>query len=128
MALPKKIEKVTKQTFIFDSGASDHISSNREAFTNFKSIPLHPISIADNHILRAIGKGDITISIQNGKLSTRINLRNVLYSPDIAFTLILLSKADKGGNSTLIKNGKMELLDRKTDQTIGQVSQINGIW
>jgi len=128
MALPKKIEKVTKRTFIFDSGASDHISSNREAFTNFKSIPLHPISIADNRILRAVGKGDITISIPNGKLSTQIILRNVLYSPDIAFTLISLSKADKGGYSTLIKNGKMELLDRKTDQTIGQVSQINGIW
>jgi len=30
MALPKKIEKVIKQTFIFDSGASDHILSNRE--------------------------------------------------------------------------------------------------
>ncbi|KIM55226.1 hypothetical protein SCLCIDRAFT_98005, partial [Scleroderma citrinum Foug A] len=46
---------------LFDSGASHHMSSYREQFTNFKSIAPKPITAADKHTFEAIRKGDLTI-------------------------------------------------------------------
>ncbi|KAF9230541.1 hypothetical protein BU15DRAFT_6869, partial [Melanogaster broomeanus] len=56
-----------------------------------------PISVADGRTLNAIGRGDIVIELPNGKECTSITLRDVLYVPDIAFTLISTTRILKAG-------------------------------
>ncbi|KIK76735.1 hypothetical protein PAXRUDRAFT_43611, partial [Paxillus rubicundulus Ve08.2h10] len=47
-----------------------------------------PIKVADGRTLSATGRGDIIIELPKGQERTSITLRDVLYTPDIAFTLI----------------------------------------
>ena len=114
---------------IYDSGATCHMSPYIDAFTNFEFIKPKPISAADNRTFEAIGMGSLNIKIPNGDASTSVTLRNVLYAPNIAYTLISLSRADKAGYSTLIEDGQLLLIDRTNDnQVVGRIPNQNGLW
>jgi hypothetical protein len=119
---------IRKKSYIFDSGARDHISPYKNDFISFESIKPCPIAAANNHKISAIGKGTMVIKIPNGSRITTLYLRDVLYSPEISFTLVSLSRADKAGYSTLIKGGMMNIVDRTQKKTIGQISSVQGIW
>ena len=113
---------------IYDSGASCHMSPYIEAFTDFTFIEPKPISAADNRTFEAVGKGSIQIKIPNDNGFTLITLRDVLYAPTIGFTLISLSRADKAGYSTLIRDSDLHILDRKNDDSvIGRIPARKGL-
>jgi len=96
---------------VYDSGATCHMSPYIDAFTNFEFIEPKKISAADNRTFDAIGKGNLHIRIPNGDGFTPVTLRDALYAPSIAFTLISLSRADKAGYTTLIQDGELHLID-----------------
>ncbi|KAG6329417.1 hypothetical protein ID866_9671 [Astraeus odoratus] len=52
---------------LFDSGASQHMSSYCSQFIDYKPIFLKTITTADSHTFKAIGKDDLLISLPNGK-------------------------------------------------------------
>ena len=88
-----------------------------DAFMDFTFIDLKPISAADNRTFRAVGKGMMRVTIPNGNQPTVVHLKDVrLYMPTIAFTLVLLSRADSAGYTTVIKDGDLHLLDRNHPQ------------
>jgi len=114
---------------IYDSGASCHMSPYIKAFTDFTFIEPKPISVADNRTFEAVGKGSIQVRIPNNDGFTAVTLRDVLYAPTIGFTLISLSRADKAGYSTLIRDGDLHILDHKNDDSVvGRIPARNGLW
>ncbi|KIK78137.1 hypothetical protein PAXRUDRAFT_73310, partial [Paxillus rubicundulus Ve08.2h10] len=50
-----------------------------------------PICIANGHTLHATRQGNIMIQLLNGQECTNVTLTDVLYIPDLAFTLISTS-------------------------------------
>ena len=123
----------TNRLEIFDSGASAHISPYKNSFVNLTLFSdhekdLHTILTADNGMIQAIGKGDLAIHIPNGEKLTEVILKDTLYAPTMNFTLVSLSQADKNGYLTVIADGALELLDRKSGERIARISESNGIW
>jgi hypothetical protein len=76
---------------VYDSGATCHMSPYIDAFTDFEFITPKPICAANNEIFEAIGKGNVQVQIPNGDTFTSATLHDVLYAPNIAFTLISLN-------------------------------------
>jgi gag-polypeptide of LTR copia-type len=121
--------KGNRQFEIFDSGASQHISPYRKSFTNFEKTEVKQICAADNHVFEAVGKGEMTIEVPNSGGTSKITLRNVLYAPSIGYTLVSLSQLDKEGYSTLIQDGTLCIIDRRTEATVGKILvEKSGIW
>ena len=119
----------SKRVEVYDSGASCHMSPYIDAFTDFTFIKPKSISAADNRTFHAVGKGTIRVAIPNSKRSTVVQLRDVLYAPTIAFTLISLSRADIASYTTVIRNGDLHLLDCQNDnKVIGKIPTKNGLW
>ena len=114
---------------IIDSGASRHFSPDRSKFLNYKEfINQEPIRAADGRTFHALGKGDIKINLPNGNQKpTLITLKEVYYSPIMAFTLISVSCIDRAGFSLLIKGGICEVRT-STSQVIGRIPQIRGLY
>ena len=110
---------------IIDSGASCHFSPERLRFLNYKEfINQEPIRAADGRTFHALGKGNIQISLPNGKQKrTIITLKEVYYSPIMAFTLISVSCVNRAG-FTLIIRGGVCLLKTPKDIVIGRIPQI----
>ena len=118
----------SEQVEIYDSGATCHISPYIDAFTDFEFIEPKSISAADKRTFKAVGKGNLHIRIPNGDGFTPVILRDALYAPTIAFTLISLSRADKAGYTTIIENGELHLIERANSNVIGKIPSQNGLW
>ena len=78
-------------TELYDSGASQHMSSARTHFVNFVTIPPKPIWSVDNHTFNAIGRGNLHVHLPNGEKRSCILLKDVLYTPSMKVTLMSIS-------------------------------------
>src|ERR1700678_160214 len=114
---------------IIDSGASRHFSPERSKFINYEEfITSEPIRAADGRTFSALGKGDLKIFLPNGnQKSTPITLKNVLYSPHMAFTLISVSCVTRAGFSLFIKGGNCVICS-PTSKIVGTIPEIRGLY
>jgi len=109
--LASKNLQTGQRMVLFDSGASHHMSSYRDHFSNFKSIMPKAITAADKHTFEAVGKGDLTILIPNGSSTTCILLRDILYAPKMGITLVSISKLDVAGYAALFHDKRCQIFD-----------------
>jgi hypothetical protein len=114
---------------IIDSGASRHFSPERSKFLNYEEfVNSEPIRAADGRTFSALGKGDLKIQLPNGNQKpTPITLKNVLYSPHMAFTLISVSCIDRAGFSLFIKERNCTIRS-PSSKVIGCIPEIRGLY
>ena len=88
---------------IYDSGAMAHTSPRRDRFVDFKRIEPKGVKAADKTVFMATGR--MKINMPNGKDTTAVMLQDVLYCPDLGYTLISLAKCDTAGFTVLLHQG-----------------------
>jgi transposase InsO family protein len=95
--------------YIFDSGASEHMTPHRHLLTEYKAIALIPINAANNSSFNAVGCGYLSIEVPNGHGKTRLKLKDVLYAPGMHATLVSLGKLNAAGFSSTISGNTLHL-------------------
>ena len=80
---------------IYNSGAMAHMSPNRDKFVDFMKIEPKGVKAANKMIFLATEVGWMKINIHNGKDTTTVALKDVLYCPDLGYTLVSLAKCDR---------------------------------
>lgn len=90
---------------LYDSGASCHMLSDYKSFINHCPVDHHRIIIANNKTINTVDIGDMVLSIPAGILEPKIRLTDVLYSPQLGYTLIFMAKIDDTGYSTTFVDG-----------------------
>ncbi|XP_015124956.1 uncharacterized protein LOC107046765, partial [Diachasma alloeum] len=87
-------KSITNADWVIDSGASSHISPQREVFRNFRQQAAVGIVTADETVLEADGIGDIEVPVcMNGEPTTLL-VRDVLYVPRAATNLLSINNND----------------------------------
>jgi hypothetical protein len=115
----------TARSELYDSGCSKHISPYRDDFESFRNIPPKTFRAANKQQFSATGKGEMNIDIPNGTGSGKLQLTEVLYSPEVGYTLISIGKLDDLGFETTFANGKCTI--RSPDgETVGTVPKTAG--
>ena len=109
-----------------DSGASRDYCPDRAKFSNYKSIE-RKITKADGRTLSAIGIGDLHIEIPNGSAKTKTVFKNAIHAPDMAFTLISISRLDQAGY-TVTFNKNMCTIMNPSGKVIGKIPHSNGLY
>ena len=71
---------------------------------------------ADRRSLKALGIGDVLIDLPNGSGKTKAMLKNAIYTPDMAFTLISISCLDQV-KCTVTFNNRMCTIKDPTGKT-----------
>jgi gag-polypeptide of LTR copia-type len=115
---------------LYDSGASRHMSPYRHLFTNLRDIPPHPITVASNRVFYAIGVGDLKIEVPRGSGSsaTCVTLKDTLYAPDMAFTVVSISRIAMAG-CTINFEGKACKITNKRGKIVGEIpANANGLY
>ncbi|UYV62737.1 hypothetical protein LAZ67_2001760 [Cordylochernes scorpioides] len=89
----------TKDSWIADSGATDHITFRREWFSTFEEIPegVHPVCLGDGKKIYAKGKGNIDILSYVDSQEINAALLDVLYIPELETNLFSISTATNHG-------------------------------
>lgn len=88
--------KTSKNEWILDSGATDHVSGAKEKFKNFKNCKIE-IEVAGGSSIFAEGVGDIECKLSEENGNVNLTLLNVLYIPKLETNLISISQASKKG-------------------------------
>lgn len=94
----KDIETRESEKWYVDSGASDHMTSRREWFSNYETFKVQlPVRIGDGKYIMAIGKGNINVQAKIGDKWVDSHLSNVLHVPDLKVNLFSCGAClDKG--------------------------------
>ena len=82
------------ESWVLDSGASFHSTSQKDKFLNFKSGEFGKVYLADGKPLCISGMGDVQIKSSNG---FRWTLRGVRYIPGLKKNLISIGQIDSEG-------------------------------
>lgn len=108
-----------------DSGASMHMTMHRDWLDCETSPPVQNIRIADNKFLRVESCGDVTIKIpdENGK-SCSVQVKNVLYVPELSTNLLSVSKIIKSGYKVEFNENGC-LISHKTRKMIAKATIVN---
>ncbi|KAF4631000.1 hypothetical protein G7Y89_g7137 [Cudoniella acicularis] len=92
----KGVDNFKQSAWYLDSGATDHITGTRDAFTSFMSItPPISMRLGDESTVLCTGKGEVELTLDNGK---DIVFTDVLYCKDFKGTS-LLSVSYEPGNA-----------------------------
>jgi hypothetical protein len=90
-----------KRGAIVDSGATSHFCPDRAKFTNYVDIPPQDVHTADGSSLSAVGRGDVELELPLGDKRTKVTLKDTLYAPTMAFTLISTNRITEAGMAVL---------------------------
>ena len=90
-------EKANMFTWIVDSGATQHMTSHRDAFHTYKPISGKKIYLGDNGMVEALGMGEILVEVQVEGKTKRIQIQEALHVPKLHANLLSVSKLSLGG-------------------------------
>lgn len=111
-------------TWFIDSGASSHLTSDRQIFKKFsENSNFADIVTADNTRLKVIGSGSIELLVD----SRIIPVNDVLLVPDITANLLSVSSMVKAGNSVNFNNNGCVVRSASGDVIVKTAPQ-NGIY
>jgi hypothetical protein len=108
------------QTEVYDSGCTRHITPYRDAVTSYTPIPPKSFRAANRKNFNAVGMGEMRINVPNGATTSQLNLTEVLYSPDVGYTLVSIGRLNDAGFAVSFADGKCVIRDRN-DQLVGTV-------
>ena len=114
-------------TDLFDSGASRHMSGQCHCFINFVKIEPRPITAADSRKFNVIGKGSLYLELPNGKKTSKILLKEVLYAPCMGVTLVSISQVTDAKSSVLF-HGDICRIFNPLRTILGEISKRNGLY
>jgi Reverse transcriptase (RNA-dependent DNA polymerase)/gag-polypeptide of LTR copia-type/Integrase core domain len=87
-------EEIIRDTWGLDSGATSHITGDRDCFIRYEQMKPKEIEFANGQSNNAIGKGDVAIKLDSGQT---ITIQDVLHVPGILHNLLSTSKLEKIG-------------------------------
>ncbi|THH06822.1 hypothetical protein EW146_g9493 [Bondarzewia mesenterica] len=96
---------------LYDSRSTRHISPYRDHFEKYRDIPLKPFKAANKQMFNALSMGDIVVDVPNGLDPSKLRLTEVLYSPEVGYTLVSIGWLDELGYSTTFANGQCTITD-----------------
>jgi hypothetical protein len=71
------------------------------------------MTTADGRMLTAIGMEDLHIKLPNGSVKTKTVFKNAIHTPEMAFTLISISRLNKAGFSVTFHKGMCTIINPK---------------
>ena len=96
---------------LYDSGCTKHISPYRDDLIDFINIPPKSFRAANKQSFSATGTGKLIVDLPKSIGRTKLELTDVQYSPEVAYTLVSVGNLDEKGFIIKFGGGKCEITD-----------------
>ena len=95
---------------IYDPGCSKHLTPYHDALKNFaETPPPKTFQAANKQTMSAVGMGEIIIDIPNSANILQLRLTEVLYSPEVGYTLVSVGWLNEKGFEITFLGGKYSI-------------------
>lgn len=95
-----------------DSGATQHLSSRKEWFHQYKDISPRNIYLANNHVIIAKGMGTVHVNLMVKGEKRNISFQDVLYVPELHGNLLSVNRIVACGYKVLFDESGCAIQDR----------------
>jgi hypothetical protein len=96
----------SKDSWIFDSGATYHLTGNKEAFMTYEPlVPPKSIFAANGGIMKAIGIGNVVLKTLTDGRTITLTLSGVLHIPTSSSNLVSMGMLQQKGVTFVAKGG-----------------------
>lgn len=95
--MSSSLDEISFQDWIVDSGATNHMCCDKKLFSSLRNGNLGNIVIANGDKLKATGIGNIKIVIGENNHLVELDLRDVLFVPDMKTNLLSVQKITAKG-------------------------------
>jgi hypothetical protein len=112
---------------VYDSGATYHLSPYCEDFMSMRDIAPCPFNVANGGSFLATGMGDMSIAVPNDRLESELRLKDVLFPPNLAYTLVSIGQLDAAG-FTVEFGDELCTISNPDGNIIGQVPHERGLY
>ena len=106
--------KKQRGKWLIDSGASSHMNSDKN---DFKKLVYYDepkkVKVGDGKYVEALGEGTIDLEVRIGSKVKIRRLKNVLYVPSLAYSLLSVGKATTAGLTVSFANNMCTITDTK---------------
>lgn len=115
----KREERSQSQSWVVDTGATSHLTSDRSGFVRFDKSVCPVISTAGGSALRTEGIGDYVLQCVDGNgQNVKITLTDVIYAPEVEGSLLSIGKlATKGVQAEFDEDKCLLLFGRRVIAT-----------
>jgi len=87
-----------EEEWVIDSGATRHMTCNKSKLQDLQLFDQPaPVTVGDNHVINALGIGNASFYVNGGNRVAQLQVKNVLYVPDLALNLISVRKMTEHG-------------------------------
>ena len=77
--------------------------------------------------MKAIGMGDLEIDLPNESKRTKTLFKDAIHTPEMAFTLISISKLDKAKYKVIFHKGMCTIINPK-GKTVATIPHLEGLY
>lgn len=103
--------KNNPNTWILDSGATEHMTSVREKYFKFKPYS-STVEVANSEKIKVTGIGDTIIKLPGEAEEKTIALSNVLYVPNLGGNLLSIGRIEERGFKVEFSDGEAKILEK----------------
>ena len=106
-----------RYNWIIDSGATCHISNNKNLFIELQSLSKpQEVTLGDGSTLKALGRGTVTLNLMLPDGNTKIGmLSDVLYVPALTYNLVSVIKATEMGKTVSFDKLRCQIIDEQEE-------------
>ena len=128
LAVQACVSRVNYQSWIVDSGATQHMTNDKQWFTT--SVELNSprnVEVGDGRTVKATAIGNISLQLCLPDGSTKYcNLKNVLFVPNLAHNLLSVSQTSKVGNVVQFEDSTCRIF--KDNQLVAVADKIGKLY
>ena len=109
-----------------DSGASHDYCPDRSKFINYQTVE-QTIMTANGKSMKAVGMEDLQLELPNRSKKSKMLFKNAIHAPEMAFTLISISRFNKAGFSATFHKG-MCTIKNSSNQTVATIPHTDSLY
>lgn len=113
---------LSNDSWIFDSGATSHMCSDKTLFTSLRQHEEN-IEVAGENFMKSSGLGEVKITTSYSD----ITLKDVLYVPEMRGNFVSISKATDSGLLTVFSKSKATI-KRYNNEKLLQANRVGGLY
>jgi hypothetical protein len=115
-------------TEILDTGASSHMTPYKELLVDYKKFSKpRQVRAVNKGTFEALGTGMLVLPTKIQGINIAVSLKDTLYAPKIAFTLISIGRGDNAGYQTVFSHQKCIVKD-SAGKTLIDAPKFHGLY
>lgn len=107
-----------KSQWILDSGATEHMTSDRERFTSLQKYT-SIVEVANSEKIAVTGKGEILLSFHDSTINgMNFTMSDVLYVPNLGGSLLSIGRIEERGFRVQFADGEAKVIDKNGETVL----------